>query len=50
MVEDLRRFPYFHTFCFGVALVKENGISEVNWLDIVGIYLYAKIAEIFRTV
>ena len=24
MVEDLRRFPYFHTFCFGVALVKEK--------------------------
>ena len=24
MVVDQRRFPYFHTFCFGVALVKEK--------------------------
>ena len=22
LVEDLRLFPYFHIFCFGVALVK----------------------------
>ena len=26
MVEDLQRLPYFHIFCFGVALFIESGI------------------------
>ena len=38
MVEAQRQLPYFHIFCFGIAMVKE----QAYWLDLVDIYQYAK--------
>ena len=40
MVEDLRWFPYFHMFCFGVALVKEKW--QAYYLDLFGVYRWVK--------
>ena len=51
MVEDLRRLPYFHSFCFGgVSWSKKSRIWQMYWLDLAGIYLYVKIIKIFSMV
>ena len=45
MVEDLRRFLYFHFFLQVASALpwsKKSGIWKAYWLDLVGIYHYAK--------
>ena len=42
IVEDLRRFVYFHIFGLGIASVNKKWIWQAHWLDLIGINLSSK--------
>ena len=47
---DLRRLSYFIIFASALPWSMKNDISQAYWLDLVGIYQYAKINKISQQV
>ena len=40
MIEDKRRFPYFHIFASALPWSEKSGIWQTYWLDLISIYQY----------